>query len=45
MAIEKVFPEVLRAPILRRVQFSEVGRLDDLGEFHRMPVLRDLALC
>ena len=31
MAIEKVFPEVLRDPILRKVQFSEVGRLDDLG--------------
>ena len=33
MAIEKVFPEVLRDPILRKVQFSEVGRLDDLGMF------------
>lgn len=31
MAIEKVFPDVLRDPILRKVQFSEVGRLDDLG--------------
>ena len=31
IAIEKVFPEVLRDPILRKVQFSEVGRLDDLG--------------
>lgn len=31
VAIEKTFPEVLRDPILRKVQFSEVGRLDDLG--------------
>ena len=45
MAIEKVFPEVLRAPILRRVQFSEVGRLDDLGGSHGMPLLRDRTLC
>ncbi|QIX00820.1 hypothetical protein AMS68_006337 [Peltaster fructicola] len=29
-AIENVFPEVLRDPILRKVQFSSVGRMDDL---------------
>ncbi|KAK5174622.1 uncharacterized protein LTR77_001703 [Saxophila tyrrhenica] len=29
-AIETVFPEVLRDPILRRVQFSTISRIDDL---------------
>ena len=30
-AIENVFPEVLRDPILRKVQFSTISRVDDLG--------------
>lgn len=30
-AIENVFPEVLRDPILRKVQFATTGRMDDLG--------------
>ncbi|KAK3700580.1 hypothetical protein LTR37_015909, partial [Vermiconidia calcicola] len=29
-AIETVFPEVLRDPILRKVQFSQISRVDDL---------------
>ena len=41
MAIEKVFPEVLRDPILRKVQFSEVGRLDDLGMIQSNPATPD----
>lgn len=32
-AIENVFPEVLRDPILRKVQFSTISRVDDLGWF------------
>ena len=32
-AIETVFPEVLREPILRKVQFSTISRVDDLGKF------------
>ena len=31
-AIETVFPEVLRDPILRKVQFSTISRVDDLGK-------------
>lgn len=31
-AIENVFPEVLRDPILRKVQFSTISRIDDLGQ-------------
>jgi hypothetical protein len=30
-AIENIFPEVLRDPILRKVQFSTISRVDDLG--------------
>lgn len=30
--IDELFPEVLRDPILRSVQFSTVSRIDDLGE-------------
>jgi len=29
--IENVFPEVLRDPILRKVQFQTVSRMDELG--------------
>lgn len=32
-AIENIFPEVLRDPILRKVQFSTISRMDDLGTF------------
>ena len=32
-AIETVFPEVLRDPILRKVQFSTILRIDDLGRY------------
>ena len=28
-----MFPEVLRDPILRKVQFSTVGRMDELGVY------------
>lgn len=35
--INELFPEVLRDPILRSVQFSTVSRIDDLGKF--LPVL------
>ncbi|PNS15948.1 hypothetical protein CAC42_4349 [Sphaceloma murrayae] len=31
--IERTFPEALRAPILRKVQFSEIGRMDDLVSY------------
>lgn len=31
-AIENVFPDVLKEPILRKVQFSTISRIDDLGE-------------
>lgn len=37
--IEHVFPEVLRDPILRKVQFSTISRMDELGTF-RMYTLR-----
>lgn len=30
-AIENVFPDVLKDPILRKVQFSTISRIDDLG--------------
>lgn len=30
-AIENVFPDVLKDPILRKVQFSTISRVDDLG--------------
>ena len=30
-AIESVFPDVLKDPILRKVQFSQISRVDDLG--------------
>ena len=30
-AIESVFPDVLKDPILRKVQFSPISRIDDLG--------------
>jgi len=32
-AIENVFPDVLKDPILRKVQFSTISRIDDLGMF------------
>jgi hypothetical protein len=32
-AIETVFPEVLREPILRKIQFSTISRIDDLGMY------------
>lgn len=31
--IEKAFPDALRDPILRRVQFSEISRIDELGKY------------
>lgn len=31
-SIENVFPEVLRDPILRKVQFATISRMDDLGK-------------
>jgi hypothetical protein len=31
-SIENVFPEVLRDPILRKVQFSTTSRMDELGK-------------
>ncbi|KAF2150125.1 hypothetical protein K461DRAFT_40377 [Myriangium duriaei CBS 260.36] len=31
--IERIFPDALRAPILRKVQFSEIARMDDLVNF------------
>lgn len=30
-AIENIFPRVLKDPILRKVQFSTISRIDDLG--------------
>lgn len=32
-SIENVFPEVLRDPILRKVQFATISRMDELGRF------------
>lgn len=31
--IERIFPEALRGPILRRAQFSEIGRMNDLVDY------------
>lgn len=31
-SIENVFPEVLRDPILRKVQFATISRMDELGK-------------
>lgn len=31
-SIDNVFPEVLRDPILRKVQFSTISRMDELGK-------------
>lgn len=31
-AVETVFPDPLRDPILRKVQFSTISRMDELGE-------------
>ena len=31
--VANTFPEPLRGPVLRRVQFSTIGRMDELGKF------------
>lgn len=30
--IDKIFPDALRDPILRKVQFSDIPRIDELGK-------------
>ncbi len=31
--VDGVFPDALREPILRKVQFSTISRIDNLGEY------------
>ena len=31
--IDKIFPDALRDPILRKVQFSDISRIDELVSF------------
>jgi hypothetical protein len=40
-AIEDIFPPVLKDPILRKVQFSTISRIDDLGKSWRNPASYD----
>jgi len=32
--VDGVFPDALREPILRKVQFSTISRIDNLGQYH-----------
>lgn len=36
--IDKIFPDALRDPILRKVQFSEIPRIDELGQPRLFPI-------
>ena len=33
--VNSAFPEALKEPILRKIQFSTTSRVDNLGEFRR----------
>lgn len=33
--VDGVFPDALREPILRKVQFSTISRIDNLGQYLR----------
>lgn len=39
--VDDAFPEPLRDPVLRKVQFSQIARIDHLGKLSVMP--RELA--
>lgn len=41
--VNSAFPDALKEPILRRIQFSTVSRVDNLGEFDSI-VFRELEL-
>jgi hypothetical protein len=41
--VNSAFPDALKEPILRRIQFSTVSRVDNLGEFDSI-VFRKLEL-
>lgn len=32
--VDGVFPDALREPILRKVQFSTISRIDNLGQYY-----------
>lgn len=34
--VDGVFPDALREPILRKVQFSTTSRIDNLGQYYRI---------